>query len=123
MQSRPTILVVEDEMLVRVMLADALRDAGYEAVEAVDGDEAIRLLGGCDKISVVVSDVRMPGSLDGIALAKRVRSERPEIKIVLVSGDLTAVDGAEHDGVFRKPYDVSRLIALVDKLVPAHPCH
>jgi CheY-like chemotaxis protein len=90
MQSRPTILVVEDEMLVRVMLADALRDAGYEAVEAVDGDEAIRLLRGSDNIKVVVSDIRMPGSLDGIALARRVRSERPDIKIVLVSGDLTA---------------------------------
>ena len=82
-----SILVVEDEVLVRMMLADQLREAGYRVVEASDADEALELLQhDALDVKVVISDVQMPGSMDGIELARVIRSKYPFSKILLVSG-------------------------------------
>jgi CheY-like chemotaxis protein len=85
-------------------------------VEAGDAEEAVHVLRASKHIDLIVTDIRMPGSMDGIALATLARSERPGIKIVLVSGDLRGVDSADYDGVFLKPYDVSGLLGLVGTL-------
>src|SRR5438874_384004 len=69
-----TILVVEDEVLVRMLIADQLRNAGYSVIEAADADEALALLAHTFNVNVVLSDVQMPGSLDGAGLARIVRS-------------------------------------------------
>ena len=72
------ILVVEDEVLVRMMLADQLREAGYRVVEASDADEALRLLQHDElDVKAVISDIKMPGSMDGIELAHVIRSKYP----------------------------------------------
>ena len=79
------VLLVEDEFLVRSVLADELRDQGYEVVEAETGDRAAQLLE-CKSFDVLLTDVRMPGKLDGIDLAHRARSARPTLPVLVVSG-------------------------------------
>jgi DNA-binding NtrC family response regulator len=114
--ARIAILVVEDEVLVRLFLADELRNAGFDVIESVSADEALAVLRSGTKISVLMTDVRMPGTMDGVALAKAVREEFPGIKILIASGHLPAVD-AVHDGFFTKPYDVSKVVRTIAGLV------
>ena len=98
------ILVVEDEVLVRMMIADELRNAGYTVLEASSADEALEVLRHTPKVGLVFTDLRMPGSMDGAKFAGFVRSAYPVLKIVLTSGESAAVDLAEHDPVsFRNP--------------------
>ena len=112
------ILLIEDEVLVRMMVADELRDAGYTVIEAVNAPEALELLRhNSIDVRLILSDVRMPGTLDGLELAQMVRSDYPHIKIVLTSGHLTAPDQAAHDGFFPKPYDVAALIRYIKTLL------
>jgi CheY-like chemotaxis protein len=82
-ESARTMLVVEDDVLVRLLVCDALRDAGLRVVEAANADEALMYLKTDTSVELVFSDVRMPGSLDGIGLAKRLKLDFPQIKIVL----------------------------------------
>jgi CheY-like chemotaxis protein len=105
-----TVLVVEDEALMRMKLAEELRDAGYLVVEASDGSEAVDILTVRRDVNVVISDIRMPGPIDGVELSRRIRSEYPAIKIVLSSGEPHAADSAAHDGFFLKPYKVAWII-------------
>jgi CheY-like chemotaxis protein len=78
------ILVVEDEVLVRTAIAEYLRHCGYDVIEAASADEAITILTEPDiKIDIVLSDIEMPGSMDGFGLAQWVRTNRPELKVVL----------------------------------------
>lgn len=115
-QQPATILVVEDEILVRMMIADDLRIAGFAVIEAADPDEALAVLRCGSKVHVLVTDVQMPGSIDGVVLAKLVRSELPEIKIIIASAHLPAPRAVRHDGFFSKPYNLHDIIALIRKL-------
>ncbi len=83
---KPTLLVVEDEMLVRLDFADLAQAAGFETVEASSADEAIEILHARD-VRVVFTDIRMPGTMDGIALAHYVRDRWPPTVIVICSGN------------------------------------
>jgi two-component system, response regulator PdtaR len=105
-----TVLVVEDEVMMRTKLVEELQDAGYLVVEASDGTEAVEILTVRPDVKIVISDVRMPGPIDGVELCRRVRSGYPGIKIVLSSGEPNAADSAAHDGFFVKPYRVAWLI-------------
>jgi two-component system, response regulator PdtaR len=69
-----TVLVVEDEALMRTKLAEELQDAGYSVVEASDGTEAVEILTLRPDVKIVISDIRMPGPIDGVELCRRVRS-------------------------------------------------
>lgn len=117
-QANAVILVVEDEVLVRMMIADKLRDEGYAVIEAFNADEALQILRH-DGVGVrlIISDVRMPGSVDGLGLAREVRSRHPSIKIVLTSAHLPERDAAEHDGFFAKPYDPATIISYIKTLL------
>ena len=112
----PTILVVEDEVLVRMVIAAKCREAGYCVIESISADEALVVLRSGANVSVVFSDVRLPGSIDGIALARLIRSELPDTKVILASGHHPALSPAEHDGFFPKPYDADSVIACIRKL-------
>ena len=114
---RGTILVVEDEVLVRMVIADNLRDAGYTVMEASNAHEALGLLRNSVDVRLILSDVRIPGTMNGVALARTVRSEFPVIKIVLTSGTLTRLDWAGHDGFFPKPYDSAQIIKHIKTLL------
>ena len=86
------ILVVEDEALIRMLLVDAMEDAGFTVVEANGADAAIATFGRRRDISAVVTDVRMPGSMDGIGLAGWMREHVPGVPIIICSGMDTRID-------------------------------
>jgi CheY-like chemotaxis protein len=117
-----TVLVVEDEILIRWVIAEHLRECGYRVIEAGNGDEAIDVLRRTAlAIDVVFSDVRMPGSIDGFALAQWVRRQRPGIKVVLTSGLAKAVDAAQalciDVSVVVKPYSPTDLEQQIRRLL------
>lgn len=105
-ESRPPVLVVEDDPLILIHSRLALEDAGYEALPVRDADEALDLLAARSDIRALFTDVRMPGALDGLALARRVRAERPEVAIVVTSGSTAVEVGALPAGArfLPKPY-------------------
>ena len=114
-EERRTVLVVEDEMTVRLIGADALADAGYEVIEAASADEALRVLEDADEVHLLFTDIRMPGRMDGLQLADEVHRRWPNIKILVTSGDTwPSKDRIPDDGHFlSKPY---RLDALQDEV-------
>ena len=80
------VLVVEDEALIRMGAADLIRDLGFEVLEAVDANHAVSLLESVPEITVVFTDVEMPGSMDGLLLAAVVRDRWPPIALLVTSG-------------------------------------
>jgi CheY-like chemotaxis protein len=114
-----TILLVEDEVLVRMALADQLRSAGYVVLEASNAHEALDLLHSKGYgVQLLLSDIRMPGRMDGLELARTMRAQHPEIKIVLASGEsFSATHWGDTDGFFPKPYNARRLIEHIKMLL------
>ena len=104
---RQTVLVVEDEPLLRMTAVDMVEGAGFEAVEAADADEAIRILEARTDIRILFTDIDMPGSLNGLRLAAAVRDRWPPIEIVIVSGHMKPRPDELPDRslFFSKPYD------------------
>src|SRR4051794_33830133 len=84
----PIVLVVEDDMVLRMRAVDVVEDAGFTPLEAVNADEAIAILESRPDISLLYTDVQMPGSMDGLKLAHAVHGRWPHIKIILVSGQV-----------------------------------
>src|SRR5213080_3824427 len=87
------VLVVEDEMLLRMRAINMVEDAGFTAVEAVDADEAVAILESRSDIALLFTDIQMPGSMDGLKLAHAVHERWPAIKIILVSGQIKPSEG------------------------------
>ncbi|PDT86865.1 two-component system response regulator [Bradyrhizobium sp. Y36] len=111
------VLVVEDEPMLLLMASDIVEDAGLHPLLAGNADEAIRILEARQDVCVVFTDVRMPGSMDGVRLAIAVRERWPPIKLLVVSGHL--IKGPElPDGArfFRKPYPSEAIISTLREL-------
>jgi two-component system, response regulator PdtaR len=112
----PVVLIVENDVLLRLVTASNLRDAGFEVIEAANPAEALRIL---DRIPVDVlfSDIDMPGNMDGLALAQWVRQGQADTRIILTSGAAKAPgDVEEYASFLPKPYaekDVERLLRSV----------
>jgi CheY-like chemotaxis protein len=81
-----TILVVEDDAMVRMPISEYLRDCGYTVLEAGDAAEAIATMLAAEQVSVVFSDIRMPGPMDGFGLARWLQNNHPDVPILLTSG-------------------------------------
>jgi DNA-binding response OmpR family regulator len=111
------VLVVEDEVLIRMMLAEHLRASGFHVIECNTTADAVRVLRSASDVDAIVTDVRVPGEIDGIDLARLVRSDFKHVKVLLASGHLPRADDVNHDGFFRKPYDVDRLVARLNALL------
>ena len=130
--SSTNVLVVEDEMVLRMRAVDIVEDAGFTAVEAVNADEALSILESRSDISLLFSDIQMPGSMDGLKLAHAVHDRWPSIKIILVSGQvkLSDADKPADSRFFGKPLEVKQMIAELQemvgtgalKIVPRKPC-
>lgn len=120
LDNRATVLVVEDEMFVRMMAIDALEDAGYATIEAEDAERAVALLESRTDIDLVFTDIKMPGPLDGLGLAEQVRERWPHIALILTSGHLYPADTAMPASVpfLQKPYRAAMLIAELGRLLP-----
>ena len=111
------VLVVEDEPLLLMMAGEIVEDAGFEPILAHNADEAILILELRDDISIVFTDVRMPGSMDGIRLAAAVRDRWPPIKLVVVSGHVTgASELPAGTHFYRKPYIAEKIAASLREL-------
>ena len=111
------ILVADDEFLGRVVIAEELREIGYTVIEAVSGDEAAELIDLCP-VDLVISDLKMPGRLDGAGLAAFVAEEYPALPVLLMSAD--APDPAvlrQVEGFYSKPVPVDRICADVAALL------
>ena len=116
--SRPVVLIVEDEFLLRMNAAEMIGDAGFDVVEAANADEAIAILEARPDIHVVFTDIQMPGSMDGLKLARFVRGRWPPIKIVATSGFvMVGKDDLPEGGRFlTKPYRPAQIVATLREL-------
>jgi CheY-like chemotaxis protein len=116
----PTVvLVVEDEMLLRMSAVDMVEDAGFTPVEAVDADEAIAILESRSDIALLFTDIQMPGTMDGLKLARTVRERWPPIKIILVSGQSKPpnIDIPADSRFFGKPLESRETVAEMQNMI------
>lgn len=120
-RSAPVILIVEDEFFLRLDSAETIESAGFEVIQAANADEAIAILNARPDIHVVFTDIQMPGSMDGLKLARFVRDRWPPIKIVATSGHVTVDEDDLPDGsVFLpKPYHGAEVVATLREMTSA----
>ena len=118
---RSIVLVVEDELMLRMRAVDIVEDAGFTPIEAINADEAIRVLEARDDVSVLFTDIQMPGSMDGLKLAHVAHTRWPHIKIILVSGQIavTEADAPEDSRFFPKPLEIQQMIRELQGMVGA----
>jgi CheY-like chemotaxis protein len=110
---RHTVLIVDDEPVIRGFLCDYLNESGFHALAVASGDEAARLLESGTAIDLVFSDVRMPGKLDGFGLARWVMDNYPAVPVLLTSGYLGKPSAAQQSccaGILPKPYDFEQVV-------------
>lgn len=114
-----TVLVVEDEGLIRLDISQTLEEEGFRVLEASNADEAIVLLNTHADIQLMFTDIDMPGSMDGLKLAAAVRDRWPPIKIIVTSGHRQLTDAAlpVEGRFFAKPYDASRVISAMRAMI------
>ena len=112
---RAVVLVVEDEALVRMFAVDVLEEAGFEVIEAENGDVALTTLRARPEVQVLFTDVDMPGSIDGFELARITAREHPEIRIVVVSGKAAPGPGDLAPGAqfIAKPYAPAKVVRAI----------
>ena len=117
-RSRPVILVVEDEPLLRWNAVEAIEEAGFDVIEAADATEAISVLEDRLDIRVVFTDIQMPGSMDGLRLAHLISSRWPPIKIIATSGRFRLRDDDLPAGgrYLANPYAISALTGMLREL-------
>ena len=115
------VLIVEDEALIRMDVADYISGPDVTTLEAANADEAMQIICERDDIDVIFTDVNMPGSMDGLQLADRVRELKSEIGIIIASGMVrVARSTLPSNAVFyEKPYDLEAVSASIRKLAYA----
>lgn len=113
------ILVVEDSAVIRMGAVDLVRSAGYEAVEAGDADEAIRILEARTDIDLVFTDVQMPGTMDGLKLSHYIRDRWPPVKLIVASGNTIIEESSVPEGsrMFSKPYHDHEITDAIARLL------
>ena len=106
-------------MLLRMRAVDIVEDAGYTSVEAVDADEAVAILESRSDIALLFTDIQMPGSMDGLGLARSVHDRWPPIKIILVSGQVkpTSLDIPPDSRFFGKPLEDEAMITQLRSMI------
>jgi DNA-binding NtrC family response regulator len=118
-QRQATVLLIEDEGIIRMGTAAMLEDAGYLVVEAEDAETALGLLAANAEISVVVTDVQMPGRLDGLDLCRIVGREFPRVRILVTSGKSSLRDARECGATqfLSKPYSANAIQTTVGAML------
>jgi DNA-binding response OmpR family regulator len=122
--SQERVLIVEDEPLVNLDIAEALRDDGFEVLQAYTGEEALEILSSERGIRVVFTDVNLPGAIDGIAVAGEVGRRWPQVEVLVTSGHyrpgLDRLDAISHYGRFvPKPYPVRAVARRIHEIIAA----
>jgi len=118
-QPTAKVLVVEDEMMLRMCAVDIVEDAGFMPVEAVNADDALAILESRSDIDLLFTDIQMPGTMDGLKLAHAVHARWPSIKIMLVSGQVTPTDTERpvNSRFYGKPLEVKKMIAELQEML------
>jgi DNA-binding NtrC family response regulator len=116
---KPTVLVVEDEMLLRMSAVDIVEDAGFTPLEAVNAEDALVLLESRSDIDLLSTDIQLPGAMNGLKLAYAVHERWPSIKIILVSGQVTPgeADRPADSRFFAKPVEVQHMTAELQDMI------
>lgn len=116
---RPVVLVVEDESILRMSAVEMVEEAGFEAIAASDADEAIHILESRNDIRAVFTDVHMPGSMDGIRLAKVIRNRWPPVALIVTSGQTNVPESDLPTGgrFLRKPYAPVQIESALRQLI------
>lgn len=117
--AKPTVLIVEDEMLLRMRAVNIVEDAGFTPLQAANADDALALLESRSDIELLLTDIQMPGSMDGLKLAFAVHERWPSIKIILVSGKVTLTEAQRptNSRFFGKPLEVQQMIAELQEMI------
>ncbi|KQS85016.1 transcriptional regulator [Rhizobium sp. Leaf453] len=118
-QNGITVLIVEDEVLIRMDIAAFLENEGFTVHEASTADDAISLLNANPDIRVMFTDIDMPGTMDGLKLAAAVRDRWPPVQIIITSGHRQLTDQLLpiQGRFFSKPYEHSRIISAIREMV------
>jgi two-component system, response regulator PdtaR len=111
------ILVVEDEVLIRAFIAEELRLAGFSVIEAGRAEEALTYINAGKQVDLVFSDIRMPGSFNGLQLAEILHDRHPDIPVILTSGNAPTMHVGIVQAFVPKPYDVTQTIALMSAIL------
>ena len=118
-----TVLVVEDETLIRLLASDSLRDEGFDVVTAASAADAIAVLESGDRVDFVFTDVTMPGAMNGVGLANWIRIHRPGLPVAITSGitrlRLSELGLGDDDTYFAKPVDFAVLVRHIRSVVAA----
>jgi two-component system, response regulator PdtaR len=114
----PVVLVVEDEFLVRMQAVEMIEEAGFNAIEANNADEAIKLLEIRKDIPIVFTDIETPGSMVGLRLARAIRDRWPPIELILTSGkhQLSSNEIPARGHFVPKPYSLDALVTTLRRL-------
>jgi two-component system, response regulator PdtaR len=115
----PLILVVEDEELLRLFAADLLEEHGFRVVEARNAAAALKVLETRDDVRLLFTDIQMPGTLDGMDLAREVHQRWPRVLLVITSGQKkpTEEEMPDHGRFVAKPYRAEELLGQVDDMI------
>ena len=119
--SKARVLLVEDDMLIRTLVVEALEEAGYQVTQAADGDEADSKLDDADGFNLLLTDLQMPGSLDGIGIARKARERHSDIPIIYMTGRpdmlrrLGPIDSRQ--AILLKPCPLSQILGAVARLL------
>lgn len=110
------VLVVDDEPLIRMNAVDILEDRGFVAIEADNAEHALEQLDTHPEIDVLFTDINMPGTLDGLDLARKVYALRPDIQLILTSGKMRPSEAEipDHGKFFAKPYSGQQVAQLIE---------
>jgi DNA-binding response OmpR family regulator len=115
-----TVLVLEPEILVRMIIADYLRDCGFKVFEGVTADDVVAVLESGQKIDIIFAEVQLGGRMDGFGLARWVRDKQPDIDVILTSGIARAADKAGDlcdEGPLEKPYHPQEVLRRINILI------
>jgi CheY-like chemotaxis protein len=120
--AKETILVVDDEVLIRLAIAEYLRDCGYRVIEAASADEALSVLQYAEvQVDIVFTDIQMPGTMDGFGLSRWVRANRSDVDVVLAGTVPRAVEAASHlceqNESVPKPYEPQAVLDRIRRLM------
>ncbi len=114
------VLVVEDEFLVRLTLVEALSDEGFQVLEAETGDAALPILQDYQEISLLLTDIQLPGTINGHALALKARENLPNLPIIFMTGGPDEeTDGSARDVFISKPYTLANICSMAKRLTAA----
>jgi two-component system, response regulator PdtaR len=111
------IVVVEDEVLIRALISEELRLAGFSVIEADRAEDALAYVKSGEPVDLVFSDIRTPGSLDGLQLAEALRHRFPGIPVILTSGNVEPQRAKMSAAFVPKPYSVPQTIGLISRIL------